>query len=162
MVSKLEEETRKLIALKLLTSVTGSFSNRAKGRFETTRDYLGGRLKRGGELPKNFGLDLRLRWDDVAVNRARAINLALDEFEDVNKKAYDQLEEIRRKHKDVRRAYLEFGGEVDEDVYVRIIRDIMGNEIDSEQARGIYDNTIEVGKLLGKEKTGSYKALLPE
>jgi RNAse (barnase) inhibitor barstar len=162
MVSKLEEETRKLIALKLLSSVSSSFSDRAKRRFEKKRDYLGERLKRKGELPKDFGLDLELRWDDVAVNQARAINLSLAEFKDVNREAYAQFLRIRRKHKDVRRAYLEFGGEVDEDVYVGIVRDIMGKEVDSEQAERIYNNVVEMGELLGKERGGSYTALLPE
>ena len=55
-----------------------------------------------------------------------------------------------------------FGGEVDEDVYVGIVRDIMGKEVDSEQAERIYNNVIEMGELLGKERGGSYTALLPE
>ena len=160
-MTKLEEEIEKLIALKFLTSSTGSFSDRAKRRFEGIRETIAKKLKeKPREPPMGSGLEVRLGWSDEITSWARNISLSLREFEQVNPEAYRQLEEIREKHKLGRRDYLEFSGEVSGDVYIKIIQEIMG-DISYEEATQIYKITSYIGDILGKDEV-LYRSLLSE
>jgi hypothetical protein len=156
----LEDNTRRMIALWLMKSTTGSFSGRADRRFEKVREEIGAMLK-GKEvtLPDDSGLIIKLGWRDEAIHGARKTNLALREFKEVNPEAYKQLDGIIQKHRSARRAYLEFGGEVSEEVYIEIIREIMGG-IDYDTAMLHYQSMNEMGNTFGKK--GFQTSLLSE
>ncbi len=156
----LEDNTRRLIALKLLASVSGSFGDRVNRRFEQTREELGKRLKDKAALPENSGLLLKLGWSDEAVKGARKINLAIEEFKQNYSKEGKKLQELIDKHRSVRRAYLQFGGIVEEDVYIEIIREVMG-KLDYDRAKSIYEATNLMARVLGKEE-GVQVSLLSE
>lgn len=156
----LEDYTRRLIALRLLASVSGSFGDRVNRRFEQTREELGKRLKNKAVLPANSELLIKLGWSDEAVKGARKISLAIEEFKQNYSEEGKRLQELIDKHRSVRRAYLEFGGIVEEEVYIEIIREVMG-ELDYGQAKSIYEATNLMARVLGKEE-GVQKSLLSE
>lgn len=146
----LEDDTRKLIALRLLASTSGSFGDRANRRFEQTRDEIGLRLKKGTALPENSELLLKLSWGDEAIKGARKIGLAIEEFKQENQEGGKRLQELIDKHRSVRRAYLKFGGVVEKEVYIEIIRDVMGG-ITYDTAMSIYETMNSIAGILGKE-----------
>ena len=156
----LEDDTRKLIALKLLASTSGSFGDRANRRFEQTREELGARLKKGAALPEGSELLLQLSWDDQAVKGARKIVLGIEEFKQKYSKEGARLQKIIDKHRRVRRDYIKFGGVVEEEVYIEIIRDVMGG-ITYDTARSIYETMNSMAGVLGK-KEGVQESLLSE
>ncbi|MEK6840566.1 MAG: hypothetical protein AABX79_01285 [Nanoarchaeota archaeon] len=156
----LEDDTRKLIALKLLASASGSFGDRANRRFEQVREDLGKRLKKGTALPEDSELLLKLSWDDEAVKGARKISLGIEEFKQKYPEEGKTLQEIINKHRTTRRAYLKFGGVVEEEIYIAIIREVMG-KITYDTAREIYGTINSMAKVLGKEE-GVQESLLSE
>jgi len=164
MAGKFEEETRKLIALKFLTSSTSSFGDRAQRRFEKTRDEIGGRLKKKLKgLPKDSDLVLKLSWDDKEIAAARKINLAIEEFKQKYPDYGEKLQELIDVHRSGRRAYLEFGGEVSNEVYIGVVQEIMGREnVDYESARKIYGSIEYIGEILGKKEKTLQKSMLSE
>ena len=148
------EEAKRLVALKLLTSSTGSFSDRAKRIFETTREEIGDHLKKTHrELKdsKDSDLVVRLGWSDEAVTGARKISLAIDEFKQKYPESGEKLQEIIDIHRSQRRAYLEFGGHVPDEVYIGIVREILGDNVDYRQANEIYLTIFHIGKILKKD-----------
>jgi cell fate (sporulation/competence/biofilm development) regulator YlbF (YheA/YmcA/DUF963 family) len=157
---KLREYAQEIIAYKFLTSITGKISDRAKRRFEKSGQEASERLK-AKETLKDSDLILSLRWSDEAINWARKINLALEEFKQTNPKAYEQFEEIRDKHKDVRRAYLEFGGEIPDEHYVRVIQEIIP-EMSKRDSVVFYNKLKIADRVLSKEEKGLQSFLLPE
>ena len=158
---KLEELTKSLIAHKFITSTTGSLSDRAKRRMEKAGEEIYHILKNRKNKIVNIGeTKIGLKWGDETTQWIRAISLALEEFKQTNPKAYEQLEEIRKKHKISRRAYLEFEGNLPEEIYFQIIHDIVGN-INYGQAEQIYRAIFILGKGFGKEK-GINRFTLPE
>jgi len=160
----LEEQTERLIAYKFLTSTTGRISDRAKRKYEKRGEEVGKRLKEGDRIPESSPLILNLRWSDRAVSYARNISLALEEFRQVNPEAYQQFQEILSKHRSVRRAYLEFGGEIPDEVYISVIREVVGEEkISEEEARAFYNSLHRIGEGLKKKREeGLSTLLLPE
>lgn len=160
MVTKLEEKARRLVALWLMKSTTSSFGDRAGRRFDKTREEIGGRLKEGDKLPEDSELVLRLGWRDEAATGARKTNLALKEFGQVNPEALEQLQGIIKKHRQVRRAYVEFGGEVSEEVYIKIIREIMN--VDYDRAQSLLESMDDMATVFGKDKYALQTSLLSE
>lgn len=158
----LEESVEQLIAYKLLTSTTGSISDRAKRKYEGIGTKIAERLKTGDKLPEDSSLTIRLGWSDEVIVWARKISLALEEFKQVNPEAYNQLEEIREKHKNVRRTYLEFGGEIPDEVYIKVIQETIKG-MNYEEAEMFYERIKDVTKKLDKtKKEGLQRFLLPE
>ncbi|MBS3070912.1 hypothetical protein J4407_01265 [Candidatus Pacearchaeota archaeon] len=149
-----------IITHKFLTSVTGKISDRAKRKFEKYGQEAAERLK-VKEALKDSNLILRLGWSDEAVSYVRKITLALEEFKQVNPKAYTQFERIRGKHKDVRRAYIEFGGEVPDSYYIKVIKDIIPG-INDKDAVVFYNRLKSADKILTKKGRGIQRLLLPE
>lgn len=164
MVFNLEEQTRRLIALKLLTSSAGSFSDRAKRRFEKTRGEIGEQLKqKPRELPKDSGLAIKLGWDDEAVAGARKISLAIEEFKQKYPDYGEKLQGLIDIHRSTRRTYLEFGGTVSDDVYIGIVQGILGEEkVSYATATEIYKVIIVIGEILSKDDKTLQKSLLSE
>ncbi len=161
MASKLEE-ARRLIALKLLTSSTGSFSDRAKRTFETTRERIGDHLKETHKELKDSDLAVRLGWSDEAVTGARKISLAIEEFKQKYPESGKKLQELIDIHRSQRRAYLEFGGYVPDKVYIGIVREILGkDDVSYNQANEIFATIFNIGKIFEKD-IGSQKSLLSE
>ena len=151
MASKLEEAKR-LVALKLLTSSTGSFSDRAKRIFETTREEIGDHLKKTHRELKDSNLVVRLGWSDEAVTGARKISLAIDEFKQKYPEYGEKLQELIDIHRSQRRAYLEFGGYVSDKVYIGIVREILGkDDVSYNQANEIYLTIFNIGKIFKKD-----------
>ncbi len=160
---RLVELAERLIAGKFLTSITGRISDRAKRKYEKIGVEAGERLKQKDRIPEGSGVVLDLKWNDKAVSYARNFALALKEFEQVNPEAYQQFQEILGKHRSVRRAYLEFGGEIPGEIYIQIIREIIGEgKISDEEARDFYNSLYTVAEKLRGRKEGLSKLLLPE
>jgi hypothetical protein len=158
----LKEYTQRIIGYKFLTSITGKISDRAKRKFENTGKEASEKLKVKEKL-EDPDLTLRLGWSDESVAWARKITLALEEFKQVNPKAYNQFEEIRNKHKEIRRAYLEFGGEISDESYVGIIREIIP-DMNQRDAIYFYNGLKNADNVLSKDKgkKGLQRFLLPE
>jgi len=93
-----------------------------------------------------------LKWSDKAVSFARNIALALEEFKQENPEAYQQFQEILGKHRAVRRAYLEFGGEISDELCVQAIRDTMG-DITQTRAEQVYRALRKLSDSLAKKKS---------
>ena len=157
---KLREYAQEIIAYKFLTSITGKISDRAKRRFEKSGKEASERLK-SKETLKDSDLILKLGWSDEAISKARKINLALEEFKQVNLEAYEQFEKIRNKHKSVRRSYIEFGGEIPDEHYVRVIREIIP-EMSKRDAVAFYNRLKVTDRVLSKKEKGLQRFLLPE
>lgn len=158
---KLEEAARSLIAHKLITSITGSLSDRAKRRMENAAEEIYTILKKREKKVATIGeMKIGLKWGDEISNWARATSLALSEFEQTNPEAYEEFKEIKEKHKTSRRAYLEFEGNLPGEYYIQIIRDVVGN-INYHQAAQTYRAILILGKGLKKEG-GMTKLLLSE
>jgi len=159
----LENLTRYLIAEKFITSITGSISDRAKRKIEKTGDDIYDRLKRNEQLSKDSKLIIGLGWSDEAENWARGVALALKEFKQENSEAYNQFEEIRKKHLKVRRAYLRFGGEIVNTDYVEVIREIIGEDkFSEEQALRFYETLVSIEKTFKRKNEKESRYLLPE
>lgn len=157
---KLREYAEKIITYKFLTSITGKISDRAKRRFEKSGQEVSERLK-AKETLKDSDLVLKLGWGDEAVSWSRKITLALEEFKQANPEAYEQFEEIRNKHKDVRRAYIEFGGEIPDEYYIGVIKEIIP-EMKKRDAVVLYNKLKIADRVLSKKKKGLQRFLLPE
>lgn len=161
MVFKLEEETLRLIGHKHLTSTTGKVSDRAKRKMDKIGRGVYDILKKRKE--KKFereGLMVGLRWSDEAPAWARNISLALEELRQEDPESYKKVESKIKKHRTSRRAYIEFGGNVPEEIYIEIIQEIMGG-INYEEASEIYKTMVKMEEILGKND-GLQKLLLSE
>jgi len=161
MASKLEEETLKLIGYKHLTSTTGRVSDRAKRKMDKIGNNIYDILKKRKE--KRFereGIVVGLRWSDEAPAWARNISLALEELKQDDPEAYKRVEAKIQKHRTSRRAYIEFSGDISEQLYTEIIQEVMGG-ISYEEANEIYRAMIKMEEFLGKSN-GLQKLLLPE
>jgi len=158
---KLEEVVGSLIAHKLITSTTGSVSDRAKRRMDSAAEEIYDILKkRKKKVATVKEMRVSLKWGDESIHWVRALSLALAEFEQTNPKAYEQFEKIKEKHKTSRRAYLEFEGDLPEDAYIQIIRNIVKN-ITYRQAEQIYGAILIMEKGSKKER-GTNRIILPE
>ncbi|GIU68329.1 MAG: hypothetical protein KatS3mg001_179 [Candidatus Pacearchaeota archaeon] len=160
-MSKLEEETSKLIIYKNISSTTGRISDRARRKLEKSSQEIYNLLKRrkGTELHTPEIL-IRLSWSDEASNWARNISLALEELKQEDPEAYKRVEEKIKKHRSTRRAYLEFEGKAIEELYIVIIQELLQCP-SYEEAREIYRALLKMEEFLGK-KEGLQKVLLPE
>ena len=159
--SGLEEQAQVLIAYRSLSSATGKVKERAQRRFEKSRDKIGEILKEGKRtLPKESKLTLELGWDDESIKGARKKNLAIREFKQKHPKYGKILQKLINKHRQVRRAYIEFGGEIPEEVYIGIIQEIM--DIDYKKAEKIYASILEIEGILTPDGLGIQKSLLSE
>lgn len=167
MVLKLEEDAGRLIALHLLKRSTGNFRDRANTRYEELREDIGKRLK---ERPKDKMsistefLSVRLVWDDnVGITGARKINLAIAEFKQKYPEYGEKLQELIDEHRSGRRAYLLFGGQVSDEVYIGIVQDIIKG--DYERSKEVYQavRVIDANLERRKGKEGEFeKSLLSE
>lgn len=161
MASEFEDQTRRLIALWLLKSTTGSFEGRADRRFEKTREEIGDILKKKErKLPESSGIAVKLKWKNEAISGARKTTLALREFNQVNPEGYNQLQEILAQHKNVRRGYLEFGGIVEEEVYIGIIQEIL--DVNYDRAKAYLGVMNDMALALEKDPSQLHRSLLSE
>lgn len=158
---KLEEVAGSLIAHKLITSTTGSLSDRTKRRMEIAGKKAYEILKKRKEkITTVKRMKVGLRWSDDQVAWARNINLALEEFRQKHRKWGIELDETIAKHREVRRAYVGFEGEIPEEVYIEAICEVM-KEITPREAKQIYGSILVMEKRLNKKRGTSY-LLLPE
>lgn len=162
MKSNLEEETRRLIAYKLLTSSTGSLSRRFDWRYKDVASEIGRKLKEKKSLPEDSSLYLNLKWSDRAIDKSRGTALALDELKKNYPEAYNLFEEILKKHKKTRRAEIEFGGEVGDEIYVEVIKSTFGGKVTDAAAMKMYGCILSLEKRLGRKKKDFETYLLPE
>lgn len=153
--------TEELVVNKFFTSITGRLSDRAKRIYESIGQKAADRWKKGDRLPEDSDLTLKLGWNDKDLNKARSINLALEEFKQENPKGYKQLKEMIDKHRSVRRATLTFGGNVSQGVYIRAIQNVIGG-IDEREAIAFYEKLVFAEESLGKKTGGLTDYLLPE
>ena len=161
MISKLEEATDFLIAYKLITSTTGSLSDRTRRRMEDFGVEAYELLKKRKKRVVDFkGRRVSLKWNDDQASRARNISLAIEEFRQAHPKLGKELDRTIEKHRNVRRAYLEFEGEVPEEVYIGIVREVMEG-VTLKEARQIYRSILVMEKGLERERGPSY-IILPE
>ena len=99
-------------------------------------------------------------WSDESVAWARKINLGIEEFKQDHPKEGIMLQEYIDRHKNERRAFLEFGGEVEEEIYIEIIQN-MFKELDYDGARSVYNFCCYLENVLGKNKD-IYRSILSE
>lgn len=165
---EIEKNVEKLIAYKLITSITGTISDRAKRKYEKIAKSAYERFKAKQSIPETSDLVAKLTWDDKAVSMARKISLGMEEFNNKYPKYGKILAEMIKKHREVRRAYLEFGlkkgKELDEGIYIEVIKETIEG-ISDEKAKKFYDLLNEINKELKKTKKkpeGLYTLLLPE
>ena len=157
----LEKSAEELIAYKFLTSTTGSFSDRAKLQYEKIAEIIGETLKTiDGCEYKDLGFSLSLRWDDKAISTARKIKLGIEEFKQKYPKKGKELQNMIDKHREIRRAYLEFEGDSSEKVYINLIQKLV--KCDEAQASKILEASNELGVALEKDKKGLQTFLLSE
>jgi len=167
MATKLEENVERLIAYKLVTSVTGTISDRAKRKYEKIGEEIGEKFKDKQKLPENSYLIAQLRWSDEAINKARKISLALEEFRQEYPDYGKILDEKIEKHREVRRAYLQFGlkeGDLPENIYLEVIKEVVSG-VSDEKAKEFYRVIKEISQALKKDKKkdkGLQELLLPE
>ncbi len=162
--NKLEQVVERMVAFKTLTSPTGSFSDKSKRRLENSGKEAYERLKEVENhcLPKDSNLVGRLRWSDEAVKGARAIRLGIDEFTQKHPRYGKILKESISKHRQIRRAYVEFGvreGDLPVEFYVDVIKEC--GITDERVALDLYKTIVEMSKQLGK-KEEVYSFLVPE
>ncbi len=164
---KIEGDIEKLIAYKVITSITGTISDRAKRKYERLGKEASERFKANQEIPDTSGLIGKLDWSDKAVSAARKISLGIQEFSNRYPEYGKILEETIKKHRKVRRAYLEFGlkegKKLDKEIYIEIIKEVIEG-ISNENALKFYNVLVEIDKELQKKKKpmGLYTLLLPE
>ena len=150
------------VAYKFLTSVTGRVSDKIKRFYEKVGSEIYLRMKKGDRLKENSNIILNLKWDDdKARSVARQISLALEEFKQVNPKAYNQLMNIKEKHAKSRRGYLEFSGVLDNDYFYNILQNIYP-EINEEQKLQIFKGIILLDELHPSSRKTLNTLLLPE
>jgi len=158
---KLEELIKSMVAHKVITSTTGSLSDRAKRKMGKAGKEAYDILKRRKRKTAILGdVEVSLRWSDGQAAWARNLNLAIEEFKQKYKKPGEELDKIIAKHRKVRRAYLEFEGEVSKEFYVEAICDIM-KKIPPQEAEQIYNSILIMEKGLKKQKGPNY-LILPE
>ncbi len=159
---KLEEVVESLIAHKLITSTTGSVSDRAKRRMEKAgREAYEILKKRKSKTVDIKEMKVGLRWSDDQAAWARNLNLALEEFRQEYPKIGEKLDKIIAKHRSSRRAYIDFGGEIPEEIYINIICELVKGTT-SREAKQVYNSILIMEKgLRGKERGPNY-LILPE
>ena len=162
--TKLEGLTEKLISLKLITSTTGTLSDRAKRKYEKTGEEAYKILKTKKRLPEDSSFLINLTWDDQAVNWARNLTLAIEEFKQKYPEYGEKLSEIISKHRRTRRAYLEFGlvkEDLSEEEYIEVIKGLVKG-LDDEKAWNVYNSVRILEGAFNKRKRKIQRLLLPE
>ena len=162
--TKLEEIAEGLVSFKLLTSITGTVSDRAKRIYEKTGKAAYEILKTKKKLPKESNLLLNLTWTNKSDSWARNLSLAIEEFKQKYPEHGLKLTEIIGKHRKTRRAYLEFGvisGELPPERYIKAIQEITKG-LDEKEVRNIYDSVRILEKAVKKKKEKIHTLLLPE
>jgi len=161
---KLEQQAEELIAYKLITSTTGSISDRAKRKYEKVGEEAAERLKNRDSLPEDSNLVISLGWSDESASWARKINLAIEEFKQTYPDQGKILQEIIDKHRSFRRGYIQFGvkqGELPKDVYTSAVQSIFP-DASAEEAEKFYEFVTLSNRLLKKKAEGLQKIILPE
>lgn len=156
----LEINAKRLVAYNLIYSTCSSVYNRAQRRQEKEALEAANRLKRQ-EMPESSSLILRRGWSSEAIQSARATSLALKEFEQKYPEYYAKFREIKDKHKKERRGYIEFGGNISEETFIQILREILGEGLSELGAKKSYDGILEMNKVLEKAQ-GIQRLLLPQ
>lgn len=159
--TKLEEAVERMIVLKEITSPSGSLSDRTKREYEKVGKEVCERLKERQTLPENSNLIANLAWSDKAAAWARKITLGIKEFKQEYPEHGKILEEIIQKHRDVRRAKIEFGtreGPLPEEMYIEIIRECGVD--DYNKAKRLYRALVKDDPLETREP--KYEFLVPE
>lgn len=160
-MEKLEDLTITLLTNKLITNTTGPLSTRTKRNVEKAAKKARDILKRRKDMVADLKrMKIGLRWSDDQVAWARNIKLALEEFRQKYSDLWPALDEIITKHRNVRRAYIEFEGKLPKEFYLDTIRDVMEGTTHKE-AEKIYESILIMEKRLEKEKD-SYYVILPE
>ena len=167
MATKLEENVEKLIAYKLITSLTGAISSRIERKYKKMGEEIGEKFKNKQKLPEDSYLLADLKWSDEMIGYARRISLSLEEFKQNKPKMYKAFMEIYEKHKQSRREYIEYGikeGDLSEDIYLEVIKEVMNDKITDGKAKEFYYMLKELNSSLkkGKKEKGLLKFLLPE
>ncbi len=161
MVFKLEEQVKSLIGHKLITSITGSVSDRTKRRMEAAAEEAYKILKNSKKKVVTIKqMKIALKWSDEQVAWARNMNLALEEFRQTHPEWGAELDKTIAIHRGVRRAYLEFEGNLFEGDYIQIIQDVVGN-LPYRKASQVYNSILIMEKGLKKER-GINRIILPE
>jgi len=165
---EIERNVEKLIAYKLITSITGTISDRTKRKYDKLGKETSERFKAKQVIPETSNLVGKLGWDDKAVSGARKILLGIEEFNNKYPKYGKILAETIQKHRGVRRAYLEFGlkkgKELDEEIYIEAIKETIEG-VSDENALKFYNILVDINKDLRKTRKKAealYTLLLPE
>jgi len=160
----LEELAEGLVSFKLLTSITGTISDRAKRRYEKIGKSAYEILKTKKKLPEDSNLLLNLTWTDKSDSWARNLSLAIEEFKQKYPGPGLKLVEIIGKHRKTRRAYLEFGltgGELPPEIYIKAIQKI-AKGLGEEEARNVYESVRILEKVVKKKEEKTHTLLLSE
>lgn len=162
--TKLEEIIEKMIALKRITSPTGIISDRAKRKYDDQVKEAYGRLKNKDKFSESSIIGADLDWYDDT--RQRGMALGLREFEKKYPEYGKILRNIIAKHREGRRAHINFYLKPDQDLpsefYINAIMSL-GDEFDRLRAEKLYGALNEFFDKLGKEKEpGKYSVLLEE
>ncbi|MBI3623380.1 hypothetical protein HY212_04870 [Candidatus Pacearchaeota archaeon] len=155
--TKLEEAVENMIAFKVITSTTGSISDRAKRKLELFSRDVYDRLKKDEGFSEDSIVEARIRWEDKLA--AKGMKLGIDEFKQQYPKEGEILQQIIDTHRGARRAYIDFNSseELPQDFYLKVIQSF---GITPRQAIKVYEAVTIFQESLGKK--GPYNFLLPE
>lgn len=163
--TKLEEVVECMIALKRVTSPSGSISDRAKFRLDKYATEAYARLKEGQRFSDDSCVTANLDWRDET--RAKGMALGIQEFSKKYPKYGKILDEIiNEKHRKPRRTYIEFGlnsdSELPEEFYIQVIMSL-GGEFTRTKSEKLFLALSEFWDRIGRVKIrGKYDILLPE
>ena len=155
--TKLEQAVENMVAFKIITSTTGSISDKAKRRLEVFGREVYDRLKENQGFSDNSMVGASIRWEDKMV--AKGMRFGIEEFKQQYPKQGEVLQQIIDTHRGARRAYIDFSviGELPKEFYLGIIQQF---ELTPKQAIKVYEAVMTLQESLGKE--GPYNFLLPE
>lgn len=162
----LEEAVEQMVILKRITSPTGSISDRAKSRLENCSKEVYERLKEKQYFSEDSKVYANLDWRD-GKGRARSMALGIQEFTKLYPEYGKKLQEIiEEKHRGIRRTYIEFGlnseNDLPQELYIRFIMSL-GEEFTRDRSEKLYYTISEFCDVIGRVKEkGKYDILLPE
>ena len=155
--TKLEQAVENMVAFKVITSTTGSISDRAKRKLEAFGSEVYDRLKENQKVSEDAVVEARIRWEDKMV--AKGMKLGIQEFKQQYPQEGEVLQQIIDTHRGARRAYIDFNAreELPQDFYLDVIKSF---GLTPRQAIKVYEAVMTLQESLGKE--GPYNFLLPE
>src|SRR3989344_3879475 len=144
--TKLEQAVENMVAFKVITSTTGSISDRAKRKLEAFGSEVYDRLKEDQKVSEDAVVEARIRWEDKMV--AKGMKLGIQEFKQQYPQEGEVLQQIIDTHRGARRAYIDFNAreELPQDFYLDVIKSF---GLTPRQAIKVYEAVMTLQESLG-------------